>query len=154
MHDKIRVDFKTLSTTNAGFATIAGGGEGWKMRIAIHDELDEPSRFGVLCHELAHIYLGHLGSDEDHWWPSRKELSHRTVEIEAEATAFIVSSRFGLTGASARYVSRHLGNEPMPPSVSLDLVAKTASRLERMTKETMGVRRERRSRNQQNELEL
>jgi hypothetical protein len=113
-----------------------------KMRIAIHEELNEPSRFGILCHELAHIHLGHLGSDKDHWWPSRSELNHRTVEIEAEATAFITASRFGLEGASARYVSRYLGNNPMPPSVSLDLVAKVAGRLEKMATENMKPRRE------------
>jgi hypothetical protein len=142
VHDKIRVEFKALSSTNAGFATIAPGEGGWKMRIAIHDQLDEPSRFGVLCDELAHIFLGHLGSDKEQWWPSRSELNHRTIEIEAEATAFIVSSRFGLKGASARYVSRYLGNDPMPHSVSLDLVAKTAGRLEKMAKETLKPRRE------------
>jgi len=146
VHDRIRVDFKALSSTNAGFATIAVGEGGWKMRIAIHDQLDEPSRFGVLCHELAHIHLGHLGSDKDHWWPSRIELSHRTIEIEAEATAFIVASRFGLKGASARYVSRYLGNNPMPLSVSLDLVAKVAGRLERMSKEIMKPRRDKKAR--------
>lgn len=151
VHDRIRVDFKSLSSTNAGFATVAAGEGGWKMRIAIHAELDEPSRFGVLCHELGHIYLGHLGSDKDHWWPSRKELSHRTVEIEAEAVAFIVASRFGLMGASARYVSRYLGNDPMPPSVSLDLVAKTTGRLEKMAKETLKPRRERRAPGDQEE---
>ena len=143
LHDKIRVNFKTLSSTNAGFATVAREQRKWKMRIDIHDELDEASKFGVLCHELAHIYLGHLGSDKDHWWPSRCGLSHQTVEIEAEATAFIVASRFGLDGASARYVSRHLRNDPVPTSVSLDLVAKTASRLERMSKEKLKVRRDR-----------
>lgn len=141
VHDKIRVDFKRLSTTNAGFATIPSGDGSAKMRIAIHEALDEPSRFGVLCHELAHIYLGHLGSDIDHWWPSRTELNHSTVEIEAEAVAFIVASRFGLQGASARYVSGHLGAGPVPKSVSLDLVAKTAGRLERMANETMKPRR-------------
>lgn len=147
-HDKIRVDFKKLSSTNAGFATIAAGEGGWKMRIAIHNELDEPSQFGVLCHELAHIQLGHLGSDKDQWWPSRRELNHRTLEIEAEAVAFIVSSRFGLKGASARYVSRHLGNDPMPPSVSLDLVANVAGRLEKMAKEILPPRREKKPRGQ------
>jgi hypothetical protein len=137
VHDQIRVGFKSLSSTNAGFATVVGGNGEWKMRIVIHEELDEASKFGVLCHELAHIYLGHLGSDKDHWWPSRRELSHRTVEVEAEATAFIVTSRFGLRGASARYVSRYLGNEPMPHSVSLDLIAKTAGRLEKMATEIL-----------------
>ena len=144
VRDKIRVDFKTLSSTSAGFATVVTGKGEAKMRIAIHDGLDEPSRFGVLCHELAHIYLGHLGSDKDHWWPSRRELSHNTVEIEAEATAHIVASRFGLEGTSARYVSRHLGSGPVPSSVSLDLVAKTASRVEKMAKEVLKVRAERR----------
>lgn len=141
LHDKIRVDFKTLSTTNAGFATIAAGDGSSKMRITVHEKLDEPSRFGTLCHELAHIHLGHLGSDKDRWWPSRMDLNHRTMEIEAEAAAFIVTSRFGLQGTSAHYVSRHLGNNPMPPSVSLDLVAKVAGRLEKMAREILAPRR-------------
>lgn len=145
VRDRVRVDFKPLSSTNAGFATIAPGEGGWKMRIAIHDGLDERSRFGVLCHELAHIYLGHLGGDQDHWWPSRANLGHHTIEIEAEAAAFIVASRFGLQGSSARYVSRHLAGKPMPPSVSLDQVAKVAARLEKMGNETLVARRERRA---------
>ena len=60
VRDRIRVDFKILSSTNVGFATLAHGTGEWKMRIAIHSQLDEPSRYGTLCHELAHIYLGHL----------------------------------------------------------------------------------------------
>jgi hypothetical protein len=131
--DRIYVDFKTLSSTNAGFATLARGSDKWKMRIAIHSQLDEPSRYGTLCHELAHIYLGHLGSDGDHWWPSRTDLDHRAVEIEAESTAFIVTSRLGLAGSSAAYVSRHLDGRPLPSSVSLDQVAKVASRIEQMS---------------------
>jgi hypothetical protein len=98
------------------------------MRIAVHTELDRPSQYGVLCHELAHIYLGHLGTDRDHWWPSRTDLDGRAIEIEAEATAFIVTTRRGLRGASAAYVSRYLDREPLPPSVSLDQIAKVAER--------------------------
>jgi hypothetical protein len=141
LRDKISVTFKPLSTTYAGFAAVARGDAEWKMRIVIHEALDGPSRFGVLCHELAHIYLGHLGSDRDHWWPSRRELSHQTVEIEAESVAFLVTSRKGLVGASASYVSGHLGNKPIPQSVSLDLVARTSSRIERMISEKMTARK-------------
>jgi len=140
LRDRISVSFKPLTSTYAGFATIARGDGEWKMRIVIHDGLDGPSRLGVLCHELAHIYLGHLGSDKDHWWPSRKELSHRTVEIEAESVAFLVTARKGLTGASARYVAGHLGDDPIPQSVSLDLVGKVSGRIERMTVEKMKAR--------------
>ena len=69
--DLIRVDDVKLSSTNAGFATISAGRDGMKIRIGLHDELDGPSRYGVLLHELAHVYLGHLGGDPDGWWPSR-----------------------------------------------------------------------------------
>lgn len=131
LHDRIMVNFRTLSSTNAGYATSRGAGA-WKMRIGIHAELDEASQYGTLCHELAHIYLGHLGTDRDHWWPSRYDLDSRAVEIEAEATAFIVTLRRHLRGSSASYVSRYLGGGPLPSSVSLDHVAKVASRIEEM----------------------
>jgi hypothetical protein len=133
VRDRIQVDFKTLSSTNAGFATLAHGAGEWKMRIAIHSELDEPSKYGTLCHELAHIYLGHLGTDRDHWWPSRTDLDGRALEIEAESTAFIVTSRLGLVGSSTAYVSSYLDGRPLPSSVSLDQVAKVASRIGQMS---------------------
>jgi len=132
--DRIRVDFKQLSSTNAGFVTIAHGDETYKMRITIHNELDAPSRYGVLCHELAHIYLGHLGSDSDYWWPSRINLDRNAVELEAEAVSYLVTSRLGLRGESASYISRFLPDGNIPRSVSLDLIAKVASRIEEMAR--------------------
>lgn len=140
VRDHVRIDFKTLSSTNAGFATIAGGRDGAKMRIAIHDKLDAPSRFGVVCHELAHIYLGHLGGDRDGWWPARGNLIRKAMEVEAEATAYIVGRRIGLTGSSPQYVSRYLGDAKVLQSVSADLVAKVAGRIEEMTSRTMHAR--------------
>ncbi|MCC6426048.1 MAG: hypothetical protein IT435_04435 [Phycisphaerales bacterium] len=135
--DHVRIDFKTLSSTNAGFATIAGRRDSLKMRIAIHDKLDAPSRFGVVCHELAHIYLGHLGGDRDGWWPARGGLSQKAMEVEAEATAYIVARRVGLSGSSPQYVSRHLSDAKVLQNVSVDLVAKVAGRIEEMASRTM-----------------
>jgi hypothetical protein len=135
--DRIRVDFKPLSSTLAGFATFAHGDGNWKHRIAIHNALDKPSRFGVLCHELAHVYLGHLGSDADHWWPSRTNLIKNAVELEAEAVAFLVTMRLGLQGSSSAYVSRHMPDGNVPVGASMDLIAKVAGRIEQMTKERL-----------------
>jgi hypothetical protein len=140
---RIRVDFKTLSSTNGGFATLASGAGEWKMRIAIHDGLDDPSRFGVLCHELAHILLGHLGTDWDQWWPSRLSLDRRTVEIEAEAVAHIVTNHLDLRGSSAVNVSRHLKGGEEPSSVSVDYIAKVAGHIEQMVTGKMQPRRPR-----------
>jgi hypothetical protein len=139
----IRVQFKSLSSTHGGFATVARGADDWKMRIVVHDGLDEPSRSGVLCHELAHILLGHLGSDFDGWWPSRANLSHASVEVEAEAVAWIVTTRLGLSGSSATYLSRHLKDGQTPAGVSLDMIGKTAGLVERMATKSLTPRKPR-----------
>lgn len=142
---RIRVDFKPLSSIHAGMAIHLPGAGPWKKRIVINRDLDLPSRFAVLCHELAHILLGHLGSDHDAWWYSRRGLDHATVETEAEAVAFIVTTRQGLRGPSDRYISRHApageadatGKVPIPQTVSTDMIAKVAGLIERMASETM-----------------
>jgi hypothetical protein len=153
--DHILIESKHLSSTNAGFATEARGSGKHKMRIVIHDKLDPPSRFAVLCHELAHIFLGHLGADADGWWPARRGLSHRTVEIEAESAAYIVCTRLGLKGTSSAYLSSHLPGTAPPKSVSLDLIAKVAGRIENMTKHKMPSHRKRKqSRDINTESEL
>lgn len=86
---------------------------------------------------------GHLGADKDYWWPSRTGLNKRTVEIEAEAVAFIATTRAGLTGSSAAYVSRYLSEGKIPSSVSLNLVAKVAGRVEEMGRRKLEPRRQR-----------
>jgi hypothetical protein len=138
LQHKIRVDYKPLSSSNAGFATYARTDSGWKLRVVIHEALDEPSRFGVLCHEIGHILLGHLGGDRDLWWPSRMNLDHHSMEIEAEATAYIVTQQLGLNGSSAAYVSAHLKDgEKLPNGVSLDNIAKVAGKVGQMAKGLM-----------------
>jgi hypothetical protein len=141
MRDLIRVDIKPLSSTLAGFATIARGDANSKMRIALHQGLDEPSKVGVLCHELAHIYLGHLGGDPDRWWPSRTGISRRCMEIEAESVAYLVTTRMGLNGSSSAYVSRYLPEGELPLGVSIDVVAKVAGRIEEMATHKQQARR-------------
>jgi len=134
---RIRVAFKTLSSTNAGFAQWQPPDGEWKARIVIHDGLDEPSRFGILCHELAHVLLGHLGGDPDRWWPARAGVGRKTAEIEAEAVAYIVTTRFGLTGGSASYVSGYVRDGALPKQVSVDTIGKVSSKIEQMAQRKM-----------------
>lgn len=139
-HYKIRVDFKQLSSTLAGFATTVRGDANFLMRTAIHGELNTESRIGVLCHELAHILLGHLGSGDHNWWPSRQNLGKNTFEIEAEAVAHIVTTRMGLYGSSAEYISGYLKEGDIPAAVSLDTIAKVAGRIEDIFKTRLSAR--------------
>ena len=145
VHDLIRVYLLTLSSTNAGFATIDSGTDGMKMRIGLHGGLDEPSRFGVLLHELAHIYLGHLGGDRDGWWPCRGNLSRGAMEVEAEAVAYIVSRRAGLKSASSAYVSSYIDSDETLRKVSPDMIAKVSGRLTEMCDRPFGKRPPRKS---------
>jgi hypothetical protein len=131
---RIGVAFKELSSTHAGRATNDPGIDGWKMRITVHDRLDKPSQFGVLVHELAHVLLGHLGTDYDHWWPGRFNVDTASAEIEAETVAHIVATRFGLQGSSAAYLSGYVADAAIPQGVSIDLIAKVAGEIERMAK--------------------
>lgn len=139
-HYGIRIDFKPLSSTLAGFATTRRRVNDCKMRIAIHDGLDAASQFGVVCHELAHILLGHLGNDADRWWPSRYALDKQSIEVEAEATAWIVISRLGLTGSSPQYVSRYLRGGQVPAGVSVDHIGRVAGKLLEMATRSLPTR--------------
>lgn len=133
--DRIRIQFKLLSSTNSGFAQLRlDSADQRTLRIVIHDQLDEPSRYGVLCHELAHIYLGHLGGNEDGWWPGRASLGRSAIEFEAESTAYVVTSRLGLQGSSDAYLSRYTEDDEIPNGVSLDLIAKVSHRIEEMAR--------------------
>lgn len=129
---RVRVEFRGLSKTHGGFAQSLGPLGQWKCRITIHRELDQPSRFGVLCHEVAHILLGHLGNDEDGWWPARAGVGRRAAEIEAEGVAYIVATRLGLTGSSAAYVSGYVKDGQVPDTVSIDYMGKVAGRIQSM----------------------
>jgi hypothetical protein len=143
--DQILVKSIELSSTNAGFATKRLQNDSYKIRIAYHKKLDAPSAFGVLCHELAHIYLGHLGSDKDGWWPCRINLSHSTVEIEAEATAYIVTTQLGLKATSETYLSNFIKQNQVPPSVSVELITKTAGKIMNMVVKKLSLRKKPRS---------
>ena len=130
--DRILVQFKELGSQHGGFATTRLRDGSHKMRIVVHSGLDDKSRYSVLCHELAHIYLGHLGTDKDIWWPCRTNLTHQTVEIEAESVSAIVCTRAGLTTTAAAYLALHLKEGKVPSSVSLELIVKVAGKLEDM----------------------
>jgi hypothetical protein len=58
----------------------------------------------TIAHELAHLFLGHLGQDSKLHVPDRRGLLHRQVELEAESVAYLVSARNGVTSASKAYL--------------------------------------------------
>jgi hypothetical protein len=130
--DRIRVERKPMGQLRGGFATTRVQNATWKMRIVLREELDAASAYPVLCHELAHIYLGHVGADRDGWWPHRTKLTEAVTEIEAESVAYVVCRRAGLETRSAEYLSSYVEDNSDIDAISLDLVSRVAGRLEEM----------------------
>lgn len=129
----ILVQTKQLSTTHGGFVTtrLYDTAE-YKMRIVLHDKLTKVESYAVLCHEIGHILLGHLGTDEDHWWPCRIGLTHDAIEVEAESISYMVAARLGLETSSDAYLAGYTKDSKIPEGVSLDLIAKVAGRITEM----------------------
>jgi hypothetical protein len=130
--DRIRVERKPMGQLRGGFATTRVEDSSWKMRVGLREELDAASAYQVLCHELAHIYLGHVGVDRDGWWPYRTNLTEGVTEIEAESVAYVVCRRAGLETRSAEYLSSYVEDNSDIDAISLDLVSRVAGRLEEM----------------------
>ena len=100
--------------------------------------------YGVLCHEIAHILLGHLGQVT---LPKKKpeELTREIAkdrrntpkhikELEAELTAWIVFNSFGIEKNSAAYIAGWLSGENEFNKISMSDVLKVAGKIQEMGK--------------------
>lgn len=69
----------------------------YKWKIVANRQASIESRFVTLAHELAHIYLGHLGPSWDGYsWPDRRTLPHPCQEFEAAVVSNNIAEIFGL----------------------------------------------------------
>lgn len=150
--DQIQVDRVAKSFLNAGcainpyFRNSNHTSEGaTKIYIEINDTLDDTATYATLCHELAHIYLGHLGNDKDNWWPDRRFLTKEQKELEAEAASYLVCDRTGLVTKSAEYLSLYLRNEKDLEVISIDWIVRVAGLIERMSEKKLPERKDRKS---------
>ncbi len=130
--EKIQIERKPMGKLNGGFATSRVDHSKWKIRIALRETLDAPSAYAALCHELAHVFLGHVSADKDGSWPFRMNLSEAVTEIEAESVAYIVCRRSGLRTRAAEYLSSFVDDDDNVEAISLDLISRTAGRIEEM----------------------
>lgn len=80
-----------------------------RYQLAYNVNHDAPTRFVTVAHELAHLYLGHLGADPGRRAPERSDTPHALMEVEAEMTAYLVARRNGLKPRSESYLSNYKG---------------------------------------------
>ena len=80
-----------------------------RYQLAYNRNHIAPTRFVTVAHELAHLFLGHLGADRGRRVPDRSQTHHALREVEAEMTACIVASRNGLKPKSESFLTYYEG---------------------------------------------
>lgn len=73
-------------------------------RILINRNHTPAVRFATVAHELAHLFLGHLGSDEALGIKKSQRPTHRWCELEAESVSYLVCARNGVFSRSETYL--------------------------------------------------
>lgn len=100
----------------------------YKMNV---NKNHEPNvQFSTLAHELAHLFLGHLGRDSYLRIPDRPPLNHQQRELEAESTAFIVCARNGVECQSQSYLASYVKQDTTSEQLDLYQIMRAAGQIE------------------------
>lgn len=112
------------------------GDEGVLYLVTVNAGKDLETRFVALAHELAHLFLGHLGADEGAWWDGRPDVDHDQKELEAQSVAYLVARRADLHSVSERYLHWYVetkGADSPLPRVRMRKVLNVVDYIEKMT---------------------
>jgi hypothetical protein len=97
-------------------------------QLAFNRNHSAPTRLVTVAHELAHIYLGHLGPDSGRRVPDRSQIPNELMEVEAEMVAYLVAKRNGLMPRSESYLTNYKGAFE---DLNLYAVTRTANAVEK-----------------------
>ena len=100
----------------------------YKMDVNKHH--DPNVQFSTLAHELAHLFLGHLGRDAYLRIPGRTTLTHEQQELEAESTAFVVCARNGVECKSQSHLAAYVGQDTTTEQLDLYQIMRAAGQVE------------------------
>jgi len=103
----------------------------YKYDLSINKNHTPPVQFSTLSHELAHLYLGHLGGNKKLKIPNRNTLSHNIKEIEAESVAFLVCQRSGVITESEKYLSQFTDGKELP-AIRVHQIMKATGQIEQL----------------------
>jgi hypothetical protein len=105
------------------------GGPGL-YQIAVNQNHEPPTRFATIAHELAHLFLGHLGPDKTLGVPQRRQLTHALRELEAESVAYIVCGRKGVATKSETYLKSFVKEHTTVADLDIYQVTRAAGQIE------------------------
>lgn len=98
--------------------------------IRVNSKHNPNVQFVTLIHELAHLYLGHLGPDKYLKIAERSHPKYEQREIEAESVAYLVCKRNGVESRSEEYLSNFVKASTTMGSLDLYLILKASGQIE------------------------
>lgn len=98
--------------------------------VRLNKSHDANVQFATLAHELAHLYLGHLGKDAFLKIPDRHNITHDIRELEAESVCYIVCHRNGVKPNSEAYLSAFVKYNTHIETMDVYALLKTAGKIE------------------------
>lgn len=98
--------------------------------IRLNKKHDPNVQFATLTHELAHLYLGHLGPDKFLKIADRANKSSETRELEAESVCYIVCHRNNVSPNSESYLTNYVDDKLQVEDMDLYALLKAAGQIE------------------------
>ena len=101
------------------------------MVLALRGLKTAAMRFVTLAHELAHLFLGHLGADKKLQIQGRRP-ENRICEIEAESVAYIVCHRNNVKTHSQKYLNSYIEKDDSSETLDIYAITRAAGHIERL----------------------
>lgn len=129
-----------------GIRILSHEDEGKKLifyRIDINLNHEPATKFVTITHELAHLFLGHLGPDKLMRVPARPQLPLKQRELEAESVAYLVCARNGVKSKSEAYLKNYVDNNTTIDNLDIYNIMRAAGQIETMLGLTVNTKFER-----------
>ena len=137
---KLGIDLKLIEygSANAGFVQkvlevgrqSSDAKQQPEYRIRLNEKDNPNVQFATLIHELAHLYLGHLGADKYLKIKDRSHTVHSERELEAESVSYIVCCRNGVKSKAESYLADYVEQHTTVDNIDLYTLLKVAGQIE------------------------
>lgn len=111
------------------YRTASAKERSW-YRMFFNQNHAPPVQFATIAHELGHLFLGHLGEDQNRHIKGRSQLPHAQRELEAESVSYIVCCRNGVESRAQTYLTDYVQANTTIESLDLFEIMRAAGKVE------------------------